>query len=163
MRESKIMARGLTFIVRSSRLVTGWRDRRGVSAVEFALIAPLLIGMMICIADFGLGYYSDTQLASAAQASATYAAQNGYDAAAMTTVAQAATKLASVGVTPTQFCGCPSPGGVTSTSCGATCGDGLRAGTFAQVTATTDYATLVSYPGVPNVFHLSEKATARLQ
>ena len=145
------------------RLPRAWRDEDGVSAVEFALIAPLLIAMMVCIVDFGLGYYTDTQLASAAQAGAAYAVHKGYDAAGITTIVQSATKLGNIGVAPAQFCGCPSATGVIGASCGAMCDDGLRAGTFAEVTATADYTPLVSYPGLPNVFHLSEKATARLQ
>lgn len=140
-----------------------WRDERGVSAVEFALIAPMLVAMMVCIADFGLGYYTDTQLANAAQAGAAYAVQKGYDVAGMTSAAQSSSKLSNVGVTPAQFCGCPSADGVIGTSCSTICNDGLRAGTFAQVTATVDYTTLVPYPGLPSVFHLSEKTTARLQ
>lgn len=146
-----------------NRALHAWRDRRGVSAIEFAIIAPVLIAMMVCITDFGLGYYADTQLSSAAQAGAAYAVQKGYDAAGMSTAAQAASRLSNVGVAPSEFCGCPGANGVVSATCTATCSDGLRAGTFAQVTATTDYTPLISYPGLSAVFHLREQATARLQ
>jgi Flp pilus assembly protein TadG len=139
------------------------RDERGVTAIEFAIIGPILIGMFISIVDLGLGLYNQVQLANAAQAGASYAMQKGYNASAMTTVAQAATRLTGVTVTTSQFCGCPSSSGVTVTACTNNCSDGLAAGTFAQVNATKDYSTLLSYPGLPSSFHLSETATARTQ
>jgi Flp pilus assembly protein TadG len=139
------------------------RDRRGVTAVEFAIIAPILIGMFVSVIDLGLGLYTQVQLANAAQAGAAYAMQKGYNASAMATVAQSSTRLTNLTVATSQFCGCPSATGVTTTSCTASCGDGLTAGTFAQVTATKDYSTLLSYPGLPTSFHMSEQATARTQ
>jgi Flp pilus assembly protein TadG len=139
------------------------RDERGATAVEFAMIAPILVAMVVSIVDLGLGLYADTQLANAAQAGAAYAMQKGYDASAITTVAQASTRLTGVTVAPTQFCGCPSANGVVSTSCDASCSDGLTAGSFASVVVTKDYSTLLSYPGLPAIFHLSETATARTQ
>jgi Flp pilus assembly protein TadG len=138
-------------------------DERGVTAVEFAMIAPILIAMMISIVDLGLGLYTDTQLANAAQAGAAYAMQKGYDSSTMTTVAQSSTRLTGVTVNVSQYCGCPSANGVVSATCGSSCGDGLTAGTYAQVAATKDYSTLLSYPGLPATFHLSETATARTQ
>jgi Flp pilus assembly protein TadG len=145
------------------RRVDLWRDAGGATAVEFALIGPILIAMFMSIVDLGLGLYADTQLATAAQDGAAYAMQKGYDSAAMTTVAQSSTRLTGLAVTTSQFCGCPSSTGVTTTACTSTCSDGLAAGTFAQVTANKDYSTLLSYPGIPSTFHLSEKATVRTQ
>jgi len=139
------------------------RDTRGATAVEFAIIAPVLIAMFISIVDLGLGLYTDTQLANAAQAGAAYAMQKGYNASAMTTIAQSATRLTGVGVATSQFCGCPSASGVVNTSCDSSCNDGLTAGTFTSVVATKDYSTILSYPGLPASFHLSETATARTQ
>jgi len=139
------------------------QDERGVTAVEFAIIGPILVGMFVSIVDLGLGLYNQVQLANAAQAAADYAMQKGYNSDAMTTVAKAATRLTGVTVTNSQFCGCPSSSGVTTTTCGSSCGDGLTAGTFAQITATKDYSTLLQYPGLPATFHLSETSLARTQ
>jgi Flp pilus assembly protein TadG len=139
------------------------QDKSGATAVEFAMIAPILIAMAISIVDLGLGLYTDAQLANAAQAGALYAMQKGYDSGAMSTVAQSSTRLTGVSVAVSQYCGCPSVSGVVSTTCGSSCSDGLTAGTFAQVIATKDYGTLLSYPGLPATFHLSETATARTQ
>lgn len=146
-----------------SRGSTLGRDQRGVTAIEFAVIAPVMIGLFISIADFGLGLYTQVQLANAAQSGAAYAMQKGYNSDTMKTVAQASTRLTGVSVATSQFCGCPSSTGVTVTSCTASCGDGLTAGTFAQVTASKTYSTLLSYPGIPSSISMSETATARIQ
>lgn len=138
-------------------------DRRGVTAIEFAMIAPILIALMISIVDLGVGMYTDTQLANAAQAGATYAMQKGYDAGVITTVTQASTRLTGVSVAVSQYCGCPSNTGVVTATCGSSCSGGLTAGTFAQVVATKDYSPLLSYPALPGTFHLSETAMARTQ
>ena len=148
------------FVLQAKRLR---REQAGATAVEFAVIAPILIAMMIGIVDYGLGLYTDTQLANAAQAAVDYAMQKGYDAAAMTTVAQSSTRLTGITAAPSQYCGCPSATGVTSTSCDSSCSDGLTAGTYAKVVATKEYGTLLSYPGIPANIHLSETATARVQ
>ena len=126
------------------------RDESGVTAVEFAIIGPILIGMFVSIVDLGLGLYN-------------HAMQKGYNSDAMTTVAQAATRLAGVTVANSQFCGCPSSSGVTTITCGSSCSDGLTAGTFARTTTTKDYSTLLQYPGLPATFHLSETSLARVQ
>src|SRR5205814_10663521 len=39
------------------------RDRRGVAAVEFAIIVPVLIGMFMGVVDLGLGLFTQVQLA----------------------------------------------------------------------------------------------------
>jgi Flp pilus assembly protein TadG len=51
---------------------------RAVSAVEFAITAPLLIGMLVPTADLGLAISKNTQLHNAAQAGAQYALANGW-------------------------------------------------------------------------------------
>lgn len=138
-------------------------DTSGVSAVEFAMIVPMLLGLAISTVDLGLGVYTDTQLSNVAQSGASYAMQYGYDTTAITSAAQAATALSNVSIATTEFCGCPSDTGVSATSCTSTCSDGLTAGTFAQVTASKQYATLLSYPGIPATLSLSKQATVRIQ
>ena len=49
---------------RSARFL---RDRNGLGAVEFAVLAPVLILMFVALADLGLGIYQNMQVDSAAQ------------------------------------------------------------------------------------------------
>ena len=53
--------------------------RSGAAAVEFALMAPFLLGLMIPLADVGAYVYSYMQIQLAAQAGAEYAARHGWD------------------------------------------------------------------------------------
>ena len=44
-----------------------WQDERGAAAVEFALVAPLLLLMVLGIAEFGRAYHVQTTLSQAAR------------------------------------------------------------------------------------------------
>ena len=71
---------------RSARFL---RDRNGLGAVEFAVLAPVLILMFVALADLGLGIYQNMQVDSAAQYGAQYALVNGYNSDAITSAVQA--------------------------------------------------------------------------
>lgn len=58
------------------RLRAFWRDRRGVSAVEFALIAPLLILMYCGMAELSLAMMAQRRLSNIASAIGDLVAQN---------------------------------------------------------------------------------------
>jgi Flp pilus assembly protein TadG len=54
----------------------GWRrgsNERGAAVVEFALILPLLLVILLGILDFGLYFYNDLQLVHVARDAARYA------------------------------------------------------------------------------------------
>lgn len=57
-----------------NNLGNGYRGRRerGAAAVEFALVLPILIVILLGILDFGLYYYNDLQLTHAARDAARY-------------------------------------------------------------------------------------------
>jgi Flp pilus assembly protein TadG len=59
---------------RRSRFLAG--RERGAAAVEFALVLPLLVIMLLGIIDFGLYYYNDLQLTHAARDAARYLSVN---------------------------------------------------------------------------------------
>lgn len=54
-------------------------DRRGAAAVEFAMMSPFLLGLLVPIADLGTYVYDTMQLQLAAQAGAEYAARHDWD------------------------------------------------------------------------------------
>ena len=66
------------------------RHSSGVAAVEFALIAPVLAGILLPMVDFGIGAYEKMRVESAAEAGAQYALANAssYDASLITTAVQ---------------------------------------------------------------------------
>jgi Flp pilus assembly protein TadG len=138
-------------------------DARGVTVVEFAIIAPLMVLFCVGIADLGMGIYTETQVNNAAQYGTEYALLNGFDANAISTAVKNSSSLSNLSVSPTQTCGCPSSMGMVNTSCNATCSDGSKAGSFALVSVTNRYTTLIPYPGLPSSFQLTAQSTARLQ
>lgn len=73
----KVAAACLDGLARIARRLR--RDRRGAAAVEFALMATFLLGLLVPIADLGAYIYNSMQLQLAAQAGAEYAARHDWD------------------------------------------------------------------------------------
>jgi len=146
----------------------------GVAAVEFAIVVPPLLLMMVCTADLGFGMYRKLQVQNAAQAGAEYAIAHGYQFSSMsstavltniTTAVTGATAFLNIAATPapSQFYGCPSTNGVTAVNSGSTCSDGSVAGTYFTVSAKGTYTTLVTYPVLPDTFIFASQSTVRIQ
>ena len=70
----------------------GARDR-GAAAVEFALVAPLLLTLALGLTEFGRAYTTQAALAQAAREGATTLAMGGTSAEARTAAQDAATNL----------------------------------------------------------------------
>jgi hypothetical protein len=132
--------------------------------VEFAILAPVLAFVFVALADLGIGTYQNMQVAAAAQYGTQYALVNGYDSSAITTAVKSSTDVSPVTVTPSTFSACPGTSGVVVELVnGFPCSDGSNAGTFARVTVSHSYTTLIPYPGLPSSFTLSSESTVRLK
>ena len=100
--------------LRSARL----RDERGASAVEFALIVPLLIVLVLGIAEFGHAFQVSGTLSAAAREGVRVMALQNDPVAARTAVRTAAPSLdpavtdAQIVITPAA---CPTTGPTTTT------------------------------------------------
>lgn len=139
-------------------------DTRGVGAIEFAVLAPVLIFMFVAMADLGFGIYDNMQVDAAAQYGSQYALVSGYDSGAITSAVQGSSNLSPLTVTPSTFSGCPGANGVTIELVnGFPCSDGSSAGTFARVSVSYTYSTIIPYPGLPSSFNLSSQSTVRLK
>lgn len=139
------------------------RDRSGVAAVEFALIAPMLVAVLLPMTDLGMGAYQKMRVQDAAEAGAQYALKHGYDSAAITSAAQNATSLGTnLAVTPSEACDCVSGGALVSTPCGSNCPDGSTAGTYVTVGTSASYSMVMSYPGLSNPMTLTGSAVVRI-
>jgi Flp pilus assembly protein TadG len=147
------------------QLFIGRRARLGGPAVEFALIAPVLIAVLIAMTDLGIAVYQWIDVQSAAQAGAQFAVKYGYTQSAVQTAVTSATDLAGVSATPApvQACGCASGTSYLAASCGSSCADGSTAGTYVTVSAQAQYSTILSYPGLDNPMTLTGQATVRIQ
>jgi Flp pilus assembly protein TadG len=92
------------------------RDERGASAVEFAFIVPLLIVLVLGIAEFGRAFQVQATLSAAAREGVRVMALHNDPAAARTAVRGAAPSL-DPGITDGQIsispASCPATGGTT--------------------------------------------------
>jgi Flp pilus assembly protein TadG len=140
-------------------------DRRGVAAIEFAIMVPTLIMMTVCTIDLGMGIYTNMQVQDAAQAGAQYAMVHGFDANSISTVVSNATGQSGISASPApvQYCGCATAAGVTNVTCGAACPAGAVSGTYVQVSTQATYTTILPYPMIANSFTLTAQAAVRVQ
>ncbi|WP_128970486.1 TadE/TadG family type IV pilus assembly protein [Bradyrhizobium tropiciagri] len=140
-------------------------DVRGVAAIEFGVLVPLLSLMVVSVTDIGLAIYRKMQVEGSSQAGVEYAIAHGFDANAISTAVAAATNSSAISASPApiKFCGCATSSGVTSMTCGGTCPGGGMAGTYTVVSAQGSYSTIINYQIVPNSYVISTQSTARLQ
>jgi Flp pilus assembly protein TadG len=164
---SRLVRRLPTRLVSSLReLVSGEDDSiRGASAIEFAIIAPVLIAAIISTIDIGMGLYRDLQVQNAAQAGAQYAALHGFSATDISNAVTNATSYSGISASPapTQFCGCASTSGISAANCGSQCPGGVVAGTYVTASAQSTYRTILPYPVIQNTYALSAQSTLRIQ
>lgn len=143
----------------------GLRDRRGASAVEFAVALPVLVGILIPTTDLGMGFYTQMQVQDAAQAGAQYAVLHGWDSTAIQNAVTSATALSTITASPapTQSCGCASGTSITTVGCNASCPDGSTPGSYVTVNAQAPYTTLIPYPGIASSFTVTAQSAVRIQ
>jgi Flp pilus assembly protein TadG len=138
---------------------------RGTTAIEFAIIAPVLMLMTICTIDMGIGFYRYMQVESAAGVGAQSAALHGFNTSNIASAITNATSYSGISASPapSQFCGCPSTSGIEVATCGSTCTGGAAAGTYVTTSAQSTYTPIMSYPLLPSSFTLSAQSTMRIQ
>ncbi len=132
------------------------RDPRGQSVVEMALALPLVTLLLISVCDFARLFYASIGIADAARAGVQYGAQNRATAVDYPGMQQAALKdgagISGISATATSFCEC---GGATVACSPAQC---TNPANYVQVTASTSFDTILTYPGIPHSTLLSSTA-----
>lgn len=144
------------------------RDARGGAGIEFAVIGPAIVILLIAVTDFGLGFYRRMQVQTAAQRGAISATVNpaGFVAADVSNTITASRGSIVAAPAPTQFCGCPSSSGVTTATCGTNCTVGtatVPAGKYVSASAQTTYSTIFRYPGLTSPMTFSATQVVRIQ
>ena len=150
-----------------SLLVTGAQrlsaDKRGLAAVEFAFVLPILALVLAGLIDFSRLASQRMQIRSAAQAGADYSLRYGWDEAAVRQSITAATKLSvSADPAPRLIRVCLSGAEIVETAT-ETCPSGAKPGSYVIASARTSFKALMPWPGiiVPDVIQGS--AFARVQ
>jgi len=125
--------------------------RRGVAAIEFALVAPLLFAMLAAVVEIGMASYQAMQVQAAAEAGAMYAAS--------------ATGTAHIAASATAICGCPTVTGVVfqGSDCTTVCAadNNSNPGQYVRVNATLAHVSILPFALVPNV--LTATTTVRVK
>jgi Flp pilus assembly protein TadG len=116
------------------RLKQFQRDSRGTSAVEFAIIAPMLLAALVGLADVNDIAIGSSNMQTAVRAGIHYAISGGTDAAVAQSQANAAwsKKPAGGNVTATKVCKCAT----VNWDCDLFCPDLARPEMYITVTAT---------------------------
>jgi Flp pilus assembly protein TadG len=111
------------------------RDSRGTSAVEFAIIAPMLLAVVVGLADVSYIAYGSSNMQTAVRSGIHYAMSGGTDETVAQSQANSAwTRKPGDGVvTSAKVCKCA---GVVVGDCNAFCADNSRPEMYITVTAT---------------------------
>jgi Flp pilus assembly protein TadG len=144
------------------------RSRSGNAAVEFGLAAPVLVGLLVPVADLGMAFSRQVQVQQAAQAGAQYAVFNAWNNNSSTSIAGVVTSATGLsGITaspaPYQFCGCPSGSAVAAATCNSTCASGQVAGYYVVVSAQATYQPALPYSVLGSSVRLSATSTVRVR
>ena len=147
------------------RKITGAGATAGVAAIEFALLAPLLILLLIAIIEIGLASYQAMEVQNAAEAGALYAVRHGFDQEGIETAIDNATNLSGLisDPEPTSFCGCPEMDGVNAIGCDFVCPSGDAPGEYVKIHTSFEHETILPYPWMSSPVVLTGEATVRLK
>jgi Flp pilus assembly protein TadG len=163
-REDALAARGL----RGRALTPPCQS--GGAAIEFVLLAPLLLIMLTGLVEVGIASYQAMQVQAAAEAGVLYAVKNGASPIANVSAAvTSATGTSGITATPAPlaFCGCHSTvagGGVVSqANCATPCSDSTAPGQYLTVYATLSHQTIMPYLNLGLPATLTSSSTVRLQ
>jgi len=120
------------------RILAFLRDRRGVAAVEFAFIAPILVLVVAGINDGAQLILKQNNMHSGVSAAAEYIMRGGSDMPTAQTIGLSAwpSHSSSASVTTNKMCYCGSTGG----SCSSLCADQSVPTAYITVSASDTYA-----------------------
>jgi len=138
---------------------------RGSAAIEFGLIAPVLLVMLMGLVEIGFAVNQAMQVQDAAEAGAVYAGRYGWNQAAIVDAVVHATGAMNVTAdpAPTLFCGCPSLAGVAAVDCDAQCPDGSAPDHFVRISASIPHTPILTGLGLPIPDVLTGHAVVRVQ
>lgn len=137
-------------------------DRAGNAAVEFALLAPLVLAFLTAAVDLGFAFNERKRLELAADTALSYARRAPDATAAIQAAALNATGMdpQSLTVDVATFCSCLDG---TAVACADTCSGEPRPGTYVQVTVTSTFNGVFGLIPVVAALDLSADAVGRVR
>lgn len=141
-----------------------FRADQGQSLVELALTLPLLLIILVGVAEFGHFAYASIEVSSAAQAAVQYGAQNHATASDNAGMQLAATQdgpnLTGLRATAQHFCQCSD---ASASTCSAGDCSNSRMIEFVQVNTTATVSPIFNYPGISKTMTLQGRAIRRVE
>jgi Flp pilus assembly protein TadG len=140
-----------------------WRATAGNAAVEFAVIAPILVTLTIGVADFGIMANQKAALVAAARAGAEYARTNPSNSTTVLAIMQAYTGSSLSGFTGTltgPVCECDAGAATSTGDCTGTCVGPVH--TYVTVTATRSFSPILPFAGIVFPTSLTATVTTRV-
>ncbi len=137
---------------------------RGSALVELALLAPILIVLVIGVAEYGRFAYMSIEIANAARAGVQYGAQNHITASDTTGMQNAATTDGAdvPGISAVAVHSCKCADGTNSTCLATDCSTSQIV-EFVQVNTTAALSPMFNYPGVSNTLTVKGQAIMRVE
>jgi Flp pilus assembly protein TadG len=138
-------------------------DRTGAVGLEFALLLPAMVLLLMGMFDYGSLSYQTMEVTAAAHAGADYALHNGWNATAVQTAVTSATGLSvTASPAPALSKACVTNNALVVTT-GTTCPSGGAPGNYAIVNAQAPFTPLVSWSAFVMPSTISAQAAVRLQ
>ncbi len=142
-----------------------WRSYdEGTAAIEFGLLVPLLVTLLLCCAEIGFFIQQTMMVNSAVEAGIAVAAKRGFDSAAITDaiLTNAATPGLEATPAPSLFCGCVAKNEVAPTPCDGTCTGNLVPGHYVKVGAKLKPQSIMPSAILPLPELIAAQSTTRL-
>ena len=152
----------------TSRRGAAWRRlaraEEGAAAVEFAFVLPMFLLLMAGLLDGARLINASLQVRAAAQAGATWAQLNGWDAAGISGAITAATPLSVVATVPAApTAGCIKGPQIAPPDPGNKCPGQQPVGSFVAVGASAAFEPLMPWPKMVWPSTVAAHATVRIQ
>lgn len=119
----------------------------GIAGIEFGLLAPILLTIVVGIVDFGMAAYVKREAQAAAQAGVQFALIEGWEPTAIEAVVAASSTLDAPAIWVEKVFACAGATGLVFVSEGAGCAGG-PAGTYVRVTVQADFTPMLPLEGL---------------
>jgi Flp pilus assembly protein TadG len=133
----------------------------GSSAIEVALMAPILALLLVGGVDFGRGYFVALEVSSAAESGALYGSTNTSDTKGMVSAAKLNAKdVPGIAATASTGCECSDGTGAVA-SCSPVPSCTVNVVDYVEVDTSATYTPILKYPGIPSTFSLTGRGRMR--
>lgn len=140
------------------------KEKQGVAAVEFAMVVPFLVLVLLGIFDFGTYINAKMRMENTARAVAQYVIQGGdiesIESDIMATSNMSETEKQTASFSTEYACECRQG---ESTFCGDSCGQDDYLRVFVEVRMGMNYNPTLPWPGLPNNIRLTSAVRLQVQ